>query len=683
MALITMSLFLLAVFCSTGDSYSQLYNPHGVKILSPTKEQEMPVNIQNFTVEGVSTDNSTNNCDVSLLLNGVTPYVKASARGQNGTDDFSAWDRLFNSNLHLNVGENKLTARLLCSDDNSNQISKYHSVNFTGINETSSFPISKVSNSPSTREDISPTNISENVGSKSTSSGNENETSSFPITKVLNSPSTREDISPTNISENVGSKSTSPDLDNQPEVVKKDEVVRSLTSGPVIIPPRESQASSSSDPSPVDDFVIIPNATNSSSALDNVTSRSVIIPPRESQASSSSDPSPVDDFVIIPNATNSSSALDNVTSRSVIIPPHENISLSGSLAPVDNQSNGLPDPPSGKVVQQQESKIEGDDDIPLIFPTPSPRITFDGPRDKSVLDTPVQDLSPVVKVEKNNTEVEEGSLVILNATQSYSHDGAIASNVWRQLTSHPIEFLEGLNMPILMFKAPNVSEDTPLEFEISVSDTHGKSNNGMVHVLVSDVVDTDSKANSPPNSQNQTISEPPIGSFATNIKIPDQSNSNVLVSPRTLDAISTQSKNQSQKTDATSSSENGSVNGTSMNAMAGVDQIVNEGMEVILKGDSTSTNTSQGVSYEWRQVGGDVKVTLGQQNSQQINFHAPEVNKDSKLTFKFIASTDSGQVSSDEVNIVINDIPENLENNESNDSQNNDNSDNDDDDDDS
>jgi K319-like protein len=601
MALITMSLFLLAVFCSTGDSYSQLYNPHGVKILSPTKEQEMPVNIQNFTVEGVSTDNSTNNCDVSLLLNGVTPYVKASARGQNGTDDFSAWDRLFNSNLHLNVGENKLTARLLCSDDNSNQISKYHSVNFTGINETSS----------------------------------------FPITKVLNSPSTREDISPTNISENVGSKSTSPDLDNQPEVVKKDEVVRSLTSGPVIIPPRESQASSSSNPSPVDDFVIIPNATNSSSAL------------------------------------------DNVTSRSVIIPPHENISLSGSLAPVDNQSNGLPDPPSGKVVQQQESKLEGDDDIPLIFPTPSPRITFDGTRDKSVLDTPVQDLSPVVKVEKNNTEVEEGSLVILNATQSYSHDGAIASNVWRQLTSHPIESLEGLNMPILMFKAPNVSEDTPLEFEISISDTHGKSNNGMVHVLVSDVVDTDSKANSPPNSQNQTISEPPVGSVATNIKIPDQSNSNVFVSPMTLDAISTQSKNQSQKTDATSSSENGSVNGTSINALAGVDQIVNEGMEVILKGDSTSTNTSQGVSYEWRQVGGDVKVTLGQQNSQQINFHAPEVNMDSKLTFKFIASTDSGQVSSDEVNIVINDIPENLENNESNDSQNNDNSDNDDDDDDS
>ena len=559
----------------------------------------MPVNTQNFTIKGVSTDNSTNNCDVSLLLNGVTPYVKTSARGQNGTDDFSAWEGLFNSNLHLNVGENKLTARLLCSDGNNNQISKYHSVNFTGINETSS----------------------------------------FPITKVLNSPSARENISPTNISEIVGSKLTSSDLDNQPEVVKKDEVLRSLTSGPVIIPPRESQ------PSPM------------------------------------SDPSPVNDSVIIPDATNSSSTLDNVTSSSVLIPPHENLSLSGSLAPVDNQSNGLPDPPSEEVVQQQESRSEGDDDIPLIFPTPSPRVTFDGTRDKSALSTPVQDLAPIVKVENNNTKVDEGSLVILNATQSYSHDGPIASNVWRQLTSHPIQILEGLNMPILKFKAPNVSEDTPLEFEISVSDAHGKSNNGIVHVLVSDVVNTESTANSPPGSQNQTVSEPPVRGFPTNIKIPDQSNSNVLLSPRTLDAISTQSKNQSQKTNATSPSEDGSVNGTSMKAMAGVDQIVNEGMEVILKGDSTSTNTNQGLSYEWRQVGGDVKVSIGQQNSQQIIFHAPEVNKDSKLTFRFIALTDSGQASSDEVNIVINDIPENPEDNESNDSQNNDNSDNDDDDD--
>ena len=48
----------------------------------------------------------------------------------------------------------------------------------------------------------------------------------------------------------------------------------------------------------------------------------------------------------------------------------------------------------------------------------------------------------------------------------------------------------------------------------------------------------------------------------------------------------------------------------------------------------------------------------------KFSFQAPEVDKDSKLTFRFIASTDGGQVSSDEVNVMINDIPQNLENNE-------------------
>ncbi len=131
----------------------------------------------------------------------------------------------------------------------------------------------------------------------------------------------------------------------------------------------------------------------------------------------------------------------------------------------------------------------------------------------------------------------------------------------------------------------------------------------------------------------------------------------------------TQSKNQSQTTVVSNSSARGDENGTSVRAVAGVDQIVNEGMEVILSGDSTSTNNSQ-LSYEWKQVGGDVKVSApGQQNAKQISFQAPEVNKDSKLTFRFIASADGRQISSDEVTITINDILPNHEENESTDSQ--------------
>ena len=573
-ALIILSLFISAAFCSAADSYSQLYNPHGVKILSPTKEQEVPINIQNFTVEGVSTDNSTNNCDVSLLLNGITPYVIVSSKGQNGPDDFSAWEQIFNSNLHLNIGENKLTAKLLCSDDKSNQITKYHSVNFTGTNETSSTPITKVLNPPSTRGDISPTNITEIVESESTSS--ENETSSTPITKVLNPPSTRGDISPTNITEIVESESTSSDLDDQTKFMSRDQVVRNITSGPVIIPPAESQESSMFDSS-VNDSVIIPNATSSASASDNGTSPSIVIPPAESQESSMFDSS-VNDSVIIPNATSSASASDNGTSPSIVIPPAEsqessmfdssvndsviipnatssasasdngtsltvlipsskNGSSATPVAPLNSQSYSPADQASKEISEQPESTDEEKDDIPLIFPTPSPRVTFDDDRDESVMNTPVQNLSPVVKVENNNTKIEEGSLIMLNATQSYSNDGQILSNVWKQLTSQPLEYIDGLNMPILKFRAPYVSQDTPLEFEISVSDAHGRSSNGIVHVVVSDVTSLRLSANTSSNILNQTVSEPHIGGVSSNVKIPGSSESNFTGSPNASNSI--------------------------------------------------------------------------------------------------------------------------------------------------
>ena len=589
-ALITLSLFISAAFYSSGDSYSQLYNPHGVKILSPAKEQEVPVSINNFKVEGVSTDNATNNCDVSLLLNGNTPYLDASSKGQNGSNDFSTWDLIFNPRLHLNVGENKLTAKLVCSDDNSNQISKYHSVNFTGTNETIS----------------------------------------VPIAKVLNSPSTRDAISPTDPAEAVQSESTPSRLDDLTEVTSSDQVVRNITLGPVIIPPSESQESSMLDSSAVNDSVIIPNANNSVSTPDNESSPTVIIPPSESQESS---PSPF-------------ASLNNQ--------PH-------------NQSNQL----SNEVTEKPESKGEENYGIPLILPTPSPRVTFDGDRDDSALEGPVEDSSPVIVVENNNTQIKEGSLLLLDAAQSYSDNGAIVSNSWKQLTSHPLEYIEGLDMPILKFRAPNVSLATPLEFEVSVTDAHGKSSSGVVHILVKDVTSLGSRANASSTILNHTVLSQYTGGMQNNVKIPDSSRSN-FSGPGVPNATTTQSKNLMQSTVVPTSSSIREVNDTSMSTTAGVDQIVNEGMEVILNGDSTSINGSQ-LSYEWRQIGGDVKVSLGQQNAKQTSFRAPEVNEDSRLTFRFIATADGVQTSSDEVNITINDVLQNPEKNESQETSDDDN----------
>ena len=621
-ALIITSLFISAAFYSSADSYSQLHNPHGVKILSPTKEQEVPVSTNNFKIEGVSTDNSTNNCNVSLLLNGNTPYVEVPSKGQSGSNDFSSWERIFDSSLPLNVGENKLTAKLLCSDENSNQITKYHSVNFTGTNETIA----------------------------------------APVTKILNSPSTRDAISPSNLAEYLEGESTPTSFDDSTDVKISDQLVRNITLGPVIIPPSESQQSSMSNSSAVIDSVIIPNTNNSASTSDNGTSPSLIIPPSESQQSSMSNSSAVIDSVIIPNTNNSASTSDNGTSPSLIIPPSESQQSSPSPhASLKNQSHNQSNQLLNEVTEKPESHSQENYGIPLILPTPSPRVTSEGNQDDSAPDWQVEGSSPVIIVGNNNTDIEEGSLLVLDVSQSYSDNGAIISNTWKQLTSQPLEYVRGLDTPILKFRAPNVSLATPLEFEVSITDTIGKSSSGVVRVLVKDGASAVFRGNTSSDVLNHNASLQYMEGMQNNVKIPDSSRSN-FSEPTEPNATATQSGNLRQSTVVATPSSNLEVNDNSMSTTAGVDQIVNEGMEVTLSGDSTSINGSQ-VSYEWRQIGGDMKVSLGQQNAKQTSFLAPQVNEDSKLTFRFITTSDGVHTSSDEVNITINDVLHDPENN--------------------
>jgi hypothetical protein len=366
--------------------------------------------------------------------------------------------------------------------------------------------------------------------------------------------------------------------------MSRDQIARNITSGPVIIPPSASQDSSMLEPSPVNDSVIIPNGTSSVSSSDNSTSAPVLISPSASQDSSMLESSPVNDSVIIPNATSSVSSSDNSTSAPVLIPPRENASSAGHPLPVSNQSYDHSNQVSKEIIEQPDSKGEENDDIPLILPTPSPRVTSDNDRVNSIANTPVRDLSPEIVVENNDTGVSSSS----------------------------------------------------------------------------------SNSNTSSSVINHTVSEPNSGGPLSNVKIPDSSVSNLTESIRP-NASAIQFKNQSGTTLGSNSSERGE-NGSSIRALAGVDQIVNEGMKVILSGDSTSTNSSQ-LSYEWRQVGGDVNASLGPQNVKQISFQAPAVDIDSKLTFRFIASANGTQISSDEVGVTINDIPQNLEENESSDSQ--------------
>jgi hypothetical protein len=112
---------------------AQLDNAQGVKITSPTKGQQVTAG-QYLAVSGTSTDNSTSDCKVSVIVNGIRPYQPAVANGTGGINDYSTWNFILNSSYgSIKEGpNNKITSKLECTPN----LTKWYSVNVTGIATT-------------------------------------------------------------------------------------------------------------------------------------------------------------------------------------------------------------------------------------------------------------------------------------------------------------------------------------------------------------------------------------------------------------------------------------------------------------------------------------------------------------------------------------------------------------------
>ena len=107
---------------------------HNVQITSPTKGEKVPVG-KNLVISGISSgsSNSTSiNCQVSVLVNGMKPYRPATASGPSGSGDYSKWSFTLAPNYTaVKAGQNKITAKYSCAN-NAAALSHY-SVNVTGI----------------------------------------------------------------------------------------------------------------------------------------------------------------------------------------------------------------------------------------------------------------------------------------------------------------------------------------------------------------------------------------------------------------------------------------------------------------------------------------------------------------------------------------------------------------------
>jgi hypothetical protein len=111
----------------------QTSNPLRVQITSPEKGQQVPAG-QGLIVSGLSSDNSTSECKVSVIVNGVKPYQPTTASGTGGINDYSNWSFMIPP-AYTTIKEgpdNKITSKLECTPN----LTKWYSVNVTGIGAT-------------------------------------------------------------------------------------------------------------------------------------------------------------------------------------------------------------------------------------------------------------------------------------------------------------------------------------------------------------------------------------------------------------------------------------------------------------------------------------------------------------------------------------------------------------------
>ena len=132
----TFGMILSSAAAGASYSYSQLsyiITP-GIKITSPFTGQQVPVG--ELTINGTSTDNATTDCTVYADWNNTKPFQKAVATGPGGVNVYSTWTFTYTAEYHLITnGTNNLTSILSCIDDDSNSanLTKYHSINLTGV----------------------------------------------------------------------------------------------------------------------------------------------------------------------------------------------------------------------------------------------------------------------------------------------------------------------------------------------------------------------------------------------------------------------------------------------------------------------------------------------------------------------------------------------------------------------
>ena len=160
-------------------------NTVGVKITSPATGQKVPVG--ELKASGTSTDNATTDCQVYVDVNDIKPMQNTTAAGVGGQNDYSNWTFTYTSKYHtISEGINELTAKLSCITNPAN-ITKYYSVNVTGVTtslaaiDNTTAPSSNATTKNETQHTTTMTTMENNETQVSAATANQTQQQILPI----------------------------------------------------------------------------------------------------------------------------------------------------------------------------------------------------------------------------------------------------------------------------------------------------------------------------------------------------------------------------------------------------------------------------------------------------------------------------------------------------------------------
>ena len=160
-----------------------------VKILNLIPFQNVDLK-KELVISGESSDTAAKDCSVYVLVNGVQPYQSAVASGTGGATDFSQWKFVLHEQYtHLNEGNNKITAKLVCKSAPTRWSSVVvNGVPNSNISETAPIDTTQQSNVSETApiDTTQQSNVSETAPIDTTQQSNVSETAPIDTTQQSN-----------------------------------------------------------------------------------------------------------------------------------------------------------------------------------------------------------------------------------------------------------------------------------------------------------------------------------------------------------------------------------------------------------------------------------------------------------------------------------------------------------------